>query len=78
MKGFIEVTDYDGGMRVILPVDKITSIVCDKAKSVFIEMGVNNKGISSGILVQTRGRAILFYSFYAAKKLDKNGKKQYN
>lgn len=28
--------------------------------------------------IQTRGRAILFYSFYAAKKLDKNGKKQYN
>lgn len=51
MKGFIEVTDYDGGMRVILPVDKITSIVCDKSKSVFIEMGVDNKGISSGILV---------------------------
>ena len=51
MKGFIEVTDYDGGMRVILPVDKITSIVCDKAQSVFIEMGVDNKGISSGILV---------------------------
>lgn len=51
MKGFIEVTDYDGGMRVILPVDKITSIVCDKAKSVFIEMGVDGKGISSGILV---------------------------
>ena len=50
MKGFIEVTDYDGGMRVILPVDKITSIVCDKAKSVFIEMGVD-KGVSSGILV---------------------------
>lgn len=51
MKGFIEVTDYDGGMRVILPLDKITSIVCDKAKSVFIEMGVDNKGVSSGILV---------------------------
>ena len=51
MKGFIEVTDYDGGMRVILPVDKITSIVCDKAKSVFIEMGVDNKGVTSGILV---------------------------
>ena len=51
MKGFIEVTDYDGGMRVILPVDKIISIVCDKAKSVFIEMGVDNKGVSSGILV---------------------------
>ena len=47
MKGFIEVTDYDGGMRVILPVDKITSIVCDKTKSVFIEMGVDNKGVSS-------------------------------
>lgn len=45
MKGFIEVTDYDGGMRVILPVDKITSIVCDKAKSVFIEMGVDRARI---------------------------------
>lgn len=22
MKGFIEVTDYDGGMRVILPIEK--------------------------------------------------------
>ena len=51
MKGFIEVTDYDGGMRVILPVDKITSIVCDSSDSVFIEMGVDNKGVSSGILV---------------------------
>lgn len=51
MKGFIEVTDYDGGMRVILPIEKITSIVCDSSDSVFIEMGVDGKGISSGILV---------------------------
>lgn len=51
MKGFIEVTNYDGGMRVILPIEKITSIVCDSSDSVFIEMGVDSKGISSGILV---------------------------
>ena len=29
MKGFIEVTDYDGGMKVLCPIHKITGIVCD-------------------------------------------------
>lgn len=35
MKGFIEVTDYDGGMKVLLPVSKITAIVCDDDGSGF-------------------------------------------
>lgn len=51
MKGFIEVTDYDGGMKVLLPVSKITAIVCDDDGSVFVELGLNNKGDSSGLLV---------------------------
>lgn len=51
MKNFIEVTDYDGGMNVLVPIGKITGIVCDGDGSVFIEMGTDNGGISSGILV---------------------------
>lgn len=51
MKGFIEVTDYDGGMKVLLPVSKIMAIVCDDDGSVFVELGLNNKGDSSGLLV---------------------------
>ncbi len=52
MKKFIEVTDYDGKMNVLVPIDKITGIVCDGDGSVFIEMGTNGKdGTSSGILV---------------------------
>lgn len=51
MKGFIEVTDYDGGMKVLYPVSKITAIVCDANGDVFIEMGVDGDGVSSGILV---------------------------
>ncbi len=51
MKGFIEVTDYDGGMKVLYPVSKITAIVCDASGDVFIEMGVDSDGVSSGILV---------------------------
>ncbi len=51
MKGFIEVTDYDGGMKVLCPISRITSIVCDGDDSVFIEMGVDGEGVSSGILV---------------------------
>lgn len=52
MKSFIEVTDYDGGMKVLCPIAKITSVVCDGDDSVFIEMGVDGKGVSSGILVR--------------------------
>lgn len=51
MKGFIEVTDYDGGMKVLLPVLKITAIVCDDDGSVFVELGMNSKGDSSGLLI---------------------------
>ncbi len=51
MKSFIEVTDYDGKMKVLCPVGKITGIVCDGDGSVFIEMGTDGKGESSGILV---------------------------
>ena len=51
MKDFIEVTDYDGGMKVLLPVSKITAIVCANSGNVFVEMGVDNKGKSSGLLV---------------------------
>ncbi len=51
MKGFIEVTDYDRGLKVLCPVRKITGIVCDGDGSVFIEMGTDGKGESSGIMV---------------------------
>lgn len=51
MKGFIEVTDYDGGMKVLCPIHKITGIVCDGDGSVLIEMGTDSCGESSGILV---------------------------
>lgn len=51
MKNFIEVTDYDGGMKVLCPVHKITGIVCDANGDVFIEMGTDKGGDSSGILV---------------------------
>ena len=52
MKRFIEVTNCDGGMTVLVPIDKITGIVCDGDGSVFIEMGTNgNDEVSSGILV---------------------------
>ena len=51
MKNFIEVTNYDGGMRVLVPIGKITGIVCDGDGSVFIEMGTDKNDSSSGILV---------------------------
>lgn len=51
MKNFIEVTNYDGGMTVLVPIGKITGIVCDGDGSVFIEMGTNENETSSGILV---------------------------
>ncbi len=51
MKSFIEVTDFDGEMKVLLPVSKITAIVCDDDGSVFVELGMNSKGDSSGLLI---------------------------
>lgn len=55
MKGqmkFIEVTDYDRGLKCLISADKISSVVCDGDGIVFIEMGVDSKGTSSGILVE--------------------------
>lgn len=51
MKGFIEVTEFDGGMTVLIPVGKITGVVCDDG-DVFIEMGTTGGTTSSGILVR--------------------------
>ena len=52
MKGFIEVTEFDGGMTIIIPIGKITAIVCDGKGDVYIEMGTNGDTTSSGVLVQ--------------------------
>lgn len=38
MINFIEVTSYDDGMKVLVPIDKITGIVQDGDGNVFIEM----------------------------------------
>lgn len=51
MRNFIEVTDFDGGVNVLVPVSKILGIVCEKNGSVFIEMGTDNGTVLSGILV---------------------------
>lgn len=52
MKGFIEVTEYDGEMTILIPVGKITGIVRDSKGDVYIEMGTNGDTTSSGVLVQ--------------------------
>lgn len=51
MKNFIEVTNYDGGMTVLVPIGNILGIVYDGDGSVFIEMGTDKNDTSSGILV---------------------------
>ena len=51
MKNFIEVTSYDDGMKVLVPIGKITGIVRDGDGSVFIEMGTNRDDTSSGIFI---------------------------
>lgn len=51
MKNFIEVMDIDSGMKVLIPIGRITGIVCDGDGSVFIEMGTDDNDISSGVLV---------------------------
>ncbi len=52
MKGFIEVTEYDGEMTILIPVGRITGIVRDSKSDVYIEMGTNGDTTSSGVLVQ--------------------------
>lgn len=61
---FIEVTDYDRGLKCLISADKISSVVCDGDGSVFIEMCVDSEGTSSGIFVEE--------SFDEIKKLLKN------
>lgn len=51
MKNFIEVMDINSGMKVLVPIGRITGIVCDGDGSVFIEMGTDDNEISSGVLV---------------------------
>lgn len=51
MKGFIEVTESDGGMKVLCPIHRITGVVCDANGEVFIEMGTDKGDVSSGTLV---------------------------
>lgn len=57
MKGFIEVTEYDGEAKILVPVEKITAIVCD-CNGVYIEMGTNGDASSSGILVRESFEAV--------------------
>jgi hypothetical protein len=52
MKGFIEVTDYIDGFKILCPIGKILNVVCDGDGSVFIETGVDGKGESTGVLVR--------------------------
>ncbi|MDE6472075.1 MAG: hypothetical protein K2L52_03525 [Clostridia bacterium] len=51
IRNFIEVTNFDDGANVLIPIDKILGIVCDSGGNVFIEMGTDNRTVSSGILV---------------------------
>ncbi len=50
MKGFIEVTERESGMQVLLCVDKITAVIMDKSGA-FVETGFDGKGASTGVLV---------------------------
>lgn len=52
MKRFIEVTDYERGFKVLCAIDKITVIVNDEIYGVFIEMGTDVNGESSGFVVK--------------------------
>ena len=52
MKGFIEVTERDGGLRVLCPVSKILSVVEDEDGFVFIETGFDGSAESSGLEVR--------------------------
>lgn len=49
---FIEVTEYDSGLKVLVPVSKILSIVCGESGVVFIETGFDGSSESSGIEIQ--------------------------
>lgn len=52
MKGFIEVTENESGLKVLCPVSKILSVVEDECGYVFIETGFDGSAESSGIEVR--------------------------
>lgn len=52
LKGFIEVTEYENGFRILCPASKIQSVICDKDGGVFIELDVDGKLDSSGFFVR--------------------------
>lgn len=52
MKGFIEVTESESGVKVLCPVSKILSVVCDESGSVFIETGFDGSAESSGVVIR--------------------------
>ncbi len=54
MKGFIEVTEMESGMTVLLSVDKITAVLTDKDGAVFIETGFDKDGNSTGVVVSEK------------------------
>ena len=52
MKGFIEVTENESGLKVLCPVSKILSVLCGENDIVFIETGFDGSAESSGIEIR--------------------------
>lgn len=52
MKGFIEITEYESGLKVLYGIEKITAVLRDKKGVVFIETGTDGKGNSTGVVVR--------------------------
>lgn len=51
MEKFIEVTDYDDGTKMLLPIDKIITIESDGSDSVFISMLIDSDSTPVGVYV---------------------------
>lgn len=62
MKGFIEVTGFDGELdrtvKMFIPIGKIMAVICDGSGEVFIETRTDGEAISSGFLVKESYGAI--------------------
>lgn len=52
MINFIEVTEKDGNIIVTLPLRKILSISKNKDLTAFIETGIDENGVSTGIFTK--------------------------
>ncbi len=50
MKGFIELTAYGSGDKILCPLRVITG-VCEDGGGVFVETGLDGKGKETGIFV---------------------------